>query len=365
MKFRLSIVINLLAAVILTGCSADDEPLYESQVVENSAVEISLGLASTPVGSEESMRAMVVNDNPNLFSLNENHGGLGIFCLATSRLSAKASIPNIDWTVSDNNVCMDNVSAIAKVRNFGQGNVTSIEWENHYYYPMGGWYKYSFYGYSPHVTSPEIASDKVTVDYVLDGTQDVIWGSTGDTEYYATYFTAHLGETPSLRMQHLLTGLRFRAIAGDDKEGVTVDSRGIRVTCIEIANVPVHQTLTLADRTNPENIGTLVAKENATKEAVYLRDDIAGSGYLNGSYLIKSTAASALEIGNGVMLPPSDHYYIKVTMRDKLGNDCSPQGYFRIAPTSGTFEPGKYYWIQMRISAKPENTDGGIDIISD
>ena len=112
----------------------------------------------------------------------------------------------------------------------------------------------------------------------------MIWGSTGDTEYYATYFTAHLGETPSLRMQHLLTGLRFRAIAGDDKEGVTVDSRGIRVTCIEIANVPVHQTLTLADRTNPENIGTLVAKENATKEAVYLRDDIRNRQLVDTKY---------------------------------------------------------------------------------
>ena len=113
---------------------------------------------------------------------------------------------------------------------------------------------------------------------------------------------------------------------------------------------------------------TIVPKEGTANASVYLRDDISGSGsYLNGLYKIKTTHTDSnpLVIGDEMMLPPSSHYYIKVTMCDKLGNDCSPQGYFRIAPTGSSFEAGKIYWIQMRISAKPEDAPGGIEIIND
>ena len=367
MKFRCHILITMLATAIFTGCSVDDEPLYESLAGENSNVEISLLLASDNMGSEQSMRSAVESDGNLNFSINDENGGLGIYCLSSSKLTAKTSIPEMDWTVSTNNVCMNNVSAIARVRNFGQGNVTSIEWNDKYYYPMGGWYKYRLYGYYPRVGNPTITAEEVTADYELDGTQDVIWGRTSSADYCATYFTSHLGETPHLGLQHCLTCLKFRAVAGASNGDETVESRGIRVTEIRVMNVAVHQTLTIANRMSPNSEGSLTAIEGAAKGSVFLKDDVIGSSYLNGSYAIKlsHTNSSPMQIGNELMLPPSDFYYIKVTMSDKFGNDCSPQGYFRIAPSGSGFEAGKRYWIQMRISAQPENASGGIDVISD
>lgn len=368
MKFRLFLFITTLATAIFASCSADGDSLPELVVSENSDVEISLGLTTDNMDSGSSMRSAVESDENLNFSLNENNGGLGIYCLSTSKLTAKASIPEIDWTVSANNVCMNNVYATAQPKNFGQGLVTQIQWDNHYYYPQGGWYKYRLYGYSPRVATPVITAGTITVDFELDGTQDVIWGRTSSADYCASYFTTHVGETPALGLQHCLACLKFRAIAGDNNGDITVESRGIRVTGISVMNVPVHQTLTIANRLNPEEEGMLVPKEGTANASVYLRDDISGSGsYLNGLYKIKTTHTDSnpLVIGDEMMLPPSSHYYIKVTMCDKLGNDCSPQGYFRIAPTGSSFEAGKIYWIQMRISAKPEDAPGGIEIIND
>lgn len=366
MKFKLYIFAAMLAAVTFIGCSIDEESPNEPLVSENSDVEICLGLASNLVDSEQSMRAMVESDGKLNFSLNGEDGGLGIFCLSSSKLTSKTSIPEIDWTVSTNNVCMDNVFATAQPKNLGHGLVTQIQWEDHYYYPMGSWYTYRFYGYYPRVATPTVTAETVTVDYELDGTQDVIWGRTISGDYSATYFVNRPDEIPQLGLKHCLTCLKFRAVAGDNNGEATVESRGIRVTGISVVNVPVHQTLTIADRQNLINEGTLKPADGA-KGTVYLRDDIGGNGYLNGSYAIKSTHTNAnpLVIGNELMLPPSDHYYIQVTMSDKFGVDCSPKGYYKIALSNGSFETGKIYWIQMRISAQPENAQGGIEIISD
>lgn len=367
MKFKFRLFVTMLAAAVFAGCSTDDESLNERLVSENSNVEISLGLASDLIDSEQSMRAMVESDGKLNFSLNGENGGLGIYCLSSGKLSSKTSIPEMDWTVSTNNVCMDNVFATAQPKNLGHGMVTQIQWDDHYYYPMGGWYTYRFYGYYPRVAKPKVNAETVTVDYELDGTQDVIWGKTLSGNYSASYFVNRPDDIPQLGLKHCLTCLKFRAVAGDSNGGETVESRGIHVTEISVVNVPVHQTLTIADRQTPTNEGTLKPAEGAGKGVVYLRDDIGGSGYLNGSYAIKSTHTNSkpLVIGNGVMLPPSDRYYVKVTMSDKYGVDCSPKGYYEIALTDGGFEAGKIYWIQMRISAQPENAQGGIEIVSD
>lgn len=329
MKLKLNILSAVLLGMFLAGCS--DEEGVTPLTSDDRAVEIRLSLAETAA-----MRAAIENDDN--FTIDGSDGSLGIFCLSATKNEqiTGAVIPEIDWTVSNsavskNNVCMNNVAAKAL-----DGK---ISWNGRYYYPMGGWYGYRFYGYYPRMASPVATKGALTVDYVLDGSQDVIWGRTSYDGYCAAYFASSYNDIPQLALEHCLTRLKFEAVLNTDAE-----ARGIRVTNIRIVNVPTHQTLTIADRANPGREGKLTPTDD-TKSVISL--------------------SSSADMAKGVMLPPAFDYYIEVTMSDGAGNDCSPKGYFKLAPAGG-FEAGKIYSIQMRISGAPENIQGSaIDIISD
>ena len=329
MKLKLNILSAVLLGMFLAGCS--DEEGVMPLTSDDRAVEIRLSLAETAA-----MRAAIDSDADSNFTIEGSDGSLGIFCLSAQELMAGATIPEIDWTVSNsavskNNVCMNNVAAKAL-----DGK---ISWNGRYYYPMGGWYGYRFYGYYPRMASPVATKGALTVDYVLDGSQDVIWGRTSYDGYCAAYFASSYNDIPQLALEHCLTRLKFEAVLNTDAV-----KRDIRVTNIRIVNVPTHQTLTIADRANPGREGKLTPTDN-TKSVISL--------------------SSLDKMNEGVMLPPASDYYIGVTMIDGEGKNCSPKGYFQLAPAGG-FEAGKIYSIQMRISGAPEDIQGSdIDIISD
>lgn len=328
MKLKLNILSAVLLGMFLAGCS--DEEGVTPLTSDDRAVEIRLSLAETAA-----MRAAIENDDN--FTIDGSDGSLGVFCLSATKNEqiTGAVIPEIDWTVSNsavskNNVCMNNVAAMVR-----DGE---ISWNGRYYYPMGGWYSYRFYGYYPRMASPVATGRALTVDYVLDGSQDVIWGRTSYDGYCAAYFASASTDIPQLALKHCLTRLKFKAVLTDEAA-----ARGIQVTNIRIVNVPTHQTLTIADRANPEREGKLTPTDN-TKSVISL---------------------SSADMAKGVMLPPASDYYIGVTMSDGAGNDCSPKGYFQLAPAGG-FEAGKIYLIQMYVSEAPQNIEGSnIDIISD
>lgn len=144
-----------------------------------------------------------------------------------------------------------------------------------YFYPMGGWYNYYFYGYYPRQESGVNATaNKITVDFTLDGTQDIIWGKAvpyTNTEnpqfpvtdltsgYNARYFRekASSGVTdqnvlPHLQLKHSLTMVKFFVIC-DDAEGYNdyvagADPNNFQLAGMTIDRMPVKWTLTVADR---------------------------------------------------------------------------------------------------------------------
>lgn len=340
--------------------------------MEEHAVEIRLSLNETTT-----MRAAIESDDNNNFTIDGHDGNyLGISCFAYGWRNGETSA--IDWTSSAISVPMNNVAATVKKEYSGkmltdnQNNkipevVSNILWTGSYYYPLGGWYKYRFYGYHPRVTDSQttMTADTWTADLTLTGYDDVVYGSTRNGEsgeaYCAAYFYANSGTTPSLSMKHALSCLRFRVYAGESYVGNTSATQ-ISVTGITVYQVPTDYRLTIADINHPTNEGKMTRIGTGTTD-VTLCDGYAPTG-LGANYILRPehTHNNPLVIGNEVMVPTDETaYYISVTLKNGKGEDCSPQGYWKLEP-SGGFQPGLTYWVEMKISSNPEEATGELTI---
>lgn len=370
MKLKLNILLIAALGLFLVGCS--EEEIVKSLPSEERAVEIQLSL-----GKAASMRAAIESDDNSNFIIDGVDGNyLSVFCLAYGKRNPNVS--SIDWTSSSINVPMYNIAATVKKEYSGkmitdsENNriaevVSNILWAGSYYYPLGGWFKYRFYSYYPRVDENRvtITENTLSADLTLTGYDDVVYGSTRSGEsgeaFCAAYFYEHSGETPSLVLNHALARVRFKAYAGESYTGNTTASQ-IRVTGITVYQVPTDYRLTIADLETPSNEGRLT-RIGAGVTDVELCDGLSTSG-LGANYYVRTehTRSNPLVIGNEVLVPTDETaYYIKVKLQNGRGEDCSPQGYWRIAPDGG-FHPGHTYWVEMKISNNPGEATGEVTI---
>jgi len=370
MKLKLNIWLTALLGLLLTACSEEERD--RSLAVEERAVEIQLGLG------DASMRAAIESDANSNFVIDGSDGNyLGVFCLAYDKRSS--DVPAIDWTASAMTAPMSNVQTTSykdysgKYSDDGQGGrvfevVSKLKWTGTYLYPMGGWYKYGFYGYYPRVDDAQVtlSSNTLTADLTLTGYDDVVCGNSHSMEsgdaFCAAYFLTNSGTTPLLTLNHALARLRFRAIAKNDYTGSTQATQ-IRVAGVTVHQMPTDYRLTIADKENTANEGTLTRIGTGTAD-VALRDMYSDTG-LGANYILRNTHTSSnpLVIGDEVMIPTDESaYYISVTLQNGRGEDCSPQGYWRVQAPAGGFQPGVTYWVEMKISSNPSAAEGELTI---
>lgn len=293
-----------MASLTFTGCSTSDNfadaapeeipPLTEDEkwVLEaNSDVEIKLGSG----GNQAFTRAFVgegVGETANLFTTTE---GIGMFCLAAAKKQDAA--PPINWkqynadnddryagrymnwmgskqpTDGDINTITwgGNVKANATpidTNADGNNDVTRIAWTDGFtrFYPMGNWYKYTFYGYHPYQNSVTTEESTVTVDIPIDGYTDVLWGRSYKPEagsgpegvvdtwsqyaYSGKYFREYRKQTgsdnaplPTMQFKHVLSRINFKVAKGDNRDGE------LYVKELKLMGVvPNKVTLTVADK---------------------------------------------------------------------------------------------------------------------
>ena len=312
-----------LAGGMLTACSSGDDIAAAPEMTQEekdaaiiaeataaSDVQIRLGFGSQS-NNTSVMRSPVESDANGLF---ETPSGkyLGIYCLAQQPQIATASpgpveISGIDWSANDANslfyLMEKNQPAQVKILNAGQkiGNVVLAEKASdvqflltsslsdptptvkYYYYPYGNWYNYHFYGYYPRQESGITETpNKVTVNYTLDGTQDLIYAKatppTADVDkgFNAKYIrekqdpqtgTNNLEDLPHLALNHKLAQLRFYVqcktvnyIAYNYGEAIGTSApykKLFTLKSLELTKVPVKWQLTVADRETTANEGTL------------------------------------------------------------------------------------------------------------
>lgn len=290
-----------MASLTFTGCSTSDNfadaapetpPLTEDEkwVLEaNSDVEIKLGTG----GNQAFTRAFVEGGTSGrLFTTTE---GIGMFCLAAAKKQETA--PPINWkqynadnddryagrymnwmgskqlTDGDINTITWGGNVKANATPFdsdgnGENDVTRIAWEDHFtrFYPMGNWYKYTFYGYHPYQNSVTTEESTVTVDIPIDGYTDVLWGRSYKPEagsgpggvvdtwsqyaYSGKYFREYRKQTgsdnaplPTMQFKHVLSRINFKVAKGDNRDGE------LYVKELKLMGVvPNKVTLTVADK---------------------------------------------------------------------------------------------------------------------
>ena len=428
------IIFGVTVVSFMCSCSSDNILSPEgntSEVMDTTKVVVSnseheIRLSNT--GSSNSMRTIIESGENDVFSTTDLEGNMGIFCLSYKKQSTKA--PDLNWVHTNANtrkynVWLNNIEANARIDDVEIGGVTTkvskICWSDggvidnykKYYYPMGGWFQYNFYGYYPRVDNASItmANNSASAVLTLDGTQDVIWGKTeitaaqeADFAYSAKYFFTndgeHADEIPVLSMKHVLTRLRFKVIAGARFGSETVESQGLKILDVCVVDVPEDNQLMIAQRGTGTTEGAVTPVTGSGTADFFLHDANTGvgvhyttpSGEERTSYLfpgendrykvllshtqenplflaVKFDGDGNMELdgegnpkGDGILLPPkgpystSGTYSIKVTMTDNTGEIFEHVEPIALEMPEAGFEAGKAYWVEIKVNARKEIT---------
>ena len=309
--------LSAVSIALFTACSSADD-LAESEpegltpeeraaiIAEanmDSEVQIRLGMGSR---SSSITRAPLESDEDGLFTTPtaSDPGGakyLGIYCLAQKNQKDVAdpgpvAPTSILWNSNDATKLFylmnrNQAARVVKVTGGTVGNVdlapdqsvSEVQFMNGsltdsqiYFYPYGNWYNYYFYGYYPRQEASYISetSNKISVNYTITGTEDIIYGSAApsgadaDEGYNAKYMRKlqtdgdDLSDLPKLAMNHKLAQLRFYVKTSSnsyikDGYGIGNGDKKFKIENLQMTQVPDGWTLTIADRTTPANEGKL------------------------------------------------------------------------------------------------------------
>jgi uncharacterized protein (TIGR02145 family) len=191
-----------------------------------------------------------------------------------------------------------------------------------YSYPRNNWYNYHFYSYYPRVddANVSVSNNVVTADYTLDGSQDIITGVATPPQakindgFCRQYFEDNPSSgTPQLQLnKHHLAQFRFFVCS----KGYVSDETVFQVKDITLKNVPTDWTLTIADKANKANTGTLTSRSaakadfpvramtvNAQNKMLTASDDVV---YVGGNATDLSTTKQCVGYA---MIPPSAVVY--------------------------------------------------------
>lgn len=321
--------LSAVSIAMFTACSSEEDLAdapktmtqeeYNAIVAEATSpsdVQIRLGMGSQ---ASSVTRAPLESDADGFFTTptSSDPGGaqyLGIYCLAQQNQTTSGTLPvgsvatgSISWVtpVSDDAretakfFLMKNNQAARVVKlaagdKIGDVTLTGpaceVQFMNDdlssaktYYYPYGNWYNYHFYGYYPRQTTGITeAADKITVNYTINGTQDIIHGTAKpvDAADLTTGFNAKyirrlqsenhydLDHLPAMAMEHKLTQVRFwvkTTSSNYDTYGYGTGSgqKKFQITSLKLTQVPTNWTLTVADKSATGNTeGQLLPQSN-------------------------------------------------------------------------------------------------------
>jgi hypothetical protein len=397
----------MMGVALFTACSMENDMAvgYEQSPESKAAIladankdsEVPIQLGFSFSRSAMSVTRSPLNSDAGMFTTPAGKY-LGVFCLAQKPQAALASPGpvaenDIDWTMSSANLTYlmtPNQPAqvvkksVSEVYFVDPATLGSTPTKKHYYYPDASWYNYHFYAYYPRQNSNvTVAPKKVTVDFALDGTQDVLWTkavpTTGDTEngFNAEYFSNEVNDNPALGLSHSLTQLRFYVKCVDSKYNtLSFAANQLQLKGIKIVGIPMNWTLTVADRDNPSNEGKLtytnftltnelnVWHENGDgtdTEALSYANGAINVPYIQGSTtptyvgyaMIPTTAMMDAIIAAGLDIPKNP--FVKLTVNEK-GTVYEMTPKMVTLPSNGSFEAAKIYNVYLSI---PIQSEGG------
>lgn len=361
-NIKYGIMLCTAALSLFTACSSDDIVAEEQQDIEAMIAE---GMAPSDQKVElyanlETTRASIESNDQGIFSGNSNDI-FGVMMLATGFLpqwSQLASDHSIDWgqyffdpkTMDEGKWTRQKEHTSYYANEMASIVDSKVRfWKGDVYYPVGSFFKYSFYAYNPWCNNIEYHPDQViAVMDSLDGSKDLIWGCIepssdvtspnydphADYAFCADYwrlqdrFLYYGNETKQdppeymkFRFKHKMMRLKFNIIAGADDETLPEDMRvydnayKVNVRSISVLNVPDTVRLIIADRNNKEVQGTLELSKSRNK-AYYLKQYRRVEDPQKGTQMMPDSTLEAISpkydgnnkpvltpVGQGIILP--------------------------------------------------------------
>lgn len=333
--------VSLLLIALLTACNADNlDEIVEAgkgvQVSDDSAVPVQLCVGPSSTTTSVT-RAPLDTEDGNFTTPDGQY--LGVFALAQTNTPAggQAGPVATDAIMWDGTVqyarLMWNVPTKA-MKTDTNPHTTLLQFLDKstlnnetpsasiYSYPRNNWYNYHFYSYYPRVddANVSVSNNVVTADYTLDGSQDIVTGVATPPQakindgFCRQYFEDNPSSgTPQLQLnKHHLAQFRFFVCS----KGYVSDETVFQVKDITLKNVPTDWTLTIADKANKNNTGTLTSRSaakadfpvramtvNAQNKMLTASDDVV---YVGGHATDLSTTKQCVGYA---MIPPSAVVY--------------------------------------------------------
>ena len=369
--------IKLVSAVVLAslafmGCSESDlAPARE----ETGLTEISLAGGAASLYTDVSIRnnsgrrrTMIKGDNDEIVETIPN---MGVFCLARevqgTNPAATAMKDIQDWfqnTFTDPNADMDNsqitnnmfclIHNLKSTRTNREivaksGRAYEITWDKDTvaYYPTTQFYNYDFFAYYPytdelrHRKNGKGQNHKVEAAVRIDGRTDVLWGRATVTDemtewekkyaYSAKYFREQdnisITTNPVVKLEHVLTRMRFLITPGTTVEGGTDirEASDMTVEKIVVRNVNSKHWLTVADLDNIDVTADKLLSDPSEPVDMVLWDEE------NDMAAIKQCPQElndTVEIGDGIMLPPAKEYMIQIILSRPVQKTIQVEDYY-------------------------------------
>lgn len=354
----------MAAAAMLASCSKDaavSEPAgngNENGVVDptdpNSPVLVRLGAGG--LGVDVTPTRGVVDS--------WNNTVVGIYALAKDA-------DFTEWQAGDGSILLENEKGTITGNPDGSVTKEAINIAEKYY-PGSNDIHYTFYGYYPYAaadaegkdkTPPTNATGKVTKTFVINGSQDIMWGQAVATKignkdggeqldgYNALYFRkGQDAATPDIAFEHKLTQLNFNikqaadfSTAGEDKK--------LSVTKIEI-NTYSSLDLTIADKAGTDNgkIAPTAAIEAADMSVI--KDD---EGTAADAVVVDDIAEDSQAFGTSMMVYTAGDtqttYSAKVYLKmGEDGEEVSSPITIKLAEDAA-FEAGKAYNVNIAVNS--------------
>ena len=377
MKERILLLIFAVSS-ILVGCTNDgsiDGPAMERP----SDVPILLDAkgsfdASASASQQAPATRASINDASEL-------GELGIFMLAGKKTGINGSMgsegaQDIDWSVTvdpgadyattTNGVYWHNVKCTLDA---ATDYLTNADDSNPiWYYPITSWYAYDFYGYHPYqedvnpIEQYATGKYRLTVDFDIDGTKDILWGRSdiiegNDYAYSAKYFRTTGEDAAHMTFYHKLAQFRFYLVPTKDKEADDDGFGGIEG--LSLKSVTMHSVATKlqmlvadSDPNNQGNVGNLTCISPKDQDIVLRNEDgsqiepvpfekvVGADGVVTGK---------KVRVGDCIMLCPFDtEYKMSIVLCDDKGNEYHSEKKMSITLNDGSpLQPGKIYNINI------------------
>lgn len=356
----------MAAAAMLASCSKDaavSEPAgtgNENGVVDptdpNSPVLVRLGAGG--LGVDVTPTRGVVDS--------WNNTVVGIYALAKDA-------DFTEWQAGDGSILLENEKGTITGNPDGSVTKEAINIAEKYY-PGSNDIHYTFYGYYPYAaadaegndqTPPTNATGKVTKTFVINGSQDIMWGNavaakidnTAGGEqldgYNALYFRkGRDAATPDITFNHKLTQLNFKikkagefSTAGSDKQ--------LSVTKIEINTFP-SLDLTIADKLETDNGKIAPTAEIAAADIPVIKDD---AGTAADAVVVDNIEEDPgfTAFGTSMMVYTAGEtqttYSAKVYLKmGKNGEEVSSPITIKLAENAA-FEAGKSYDVNIAVNS--------------